>query len=150
MYLANNSFGISFSIDLVFFWHVSYPVFLSMHSVQSLMLWLGDLKPINQQCSRNCSLNLYFRCVEDSVNDSKNGAAQHEDSSVQQVVSLQSWGKYKPFLSWVNSSETSDPFIWFRELKWSNQRGSCRGRGSCTQKLLHWELNLGTWYRNVS
>lgn len=76
-----------------FFWYVSYPAFLSMLSLQSPVLWLGDLKPINQQtgvCSRNSSLNLCFRCAEDSVNDSKNRAAQREDSSVQQVRSLQS------------------------------------------------------------
>lgn len=92
-----------------------------MLSIQSLVLWLGDLKPINQHtgvCSRNSSLNLYFRCAEDSVNGSKNRAAQCEDSSVQQVRSLQSQGKYKPIVSWVNPSETSDPLMWFRQLKW--------------------------------
>lgn len=76
-----------------------------MLSIQSLVLSLDDMKPINQQtgvCSRNCSLNLYFRCAEDSVNDSKNRAAQHEDSSVQQVRSLQSQGKYKPVVSQWN------------------------------------------------
>lgn len=120
MYFANHSFGVSFSIHPVF-WYVSYLVFLSMLSIQSLVLWLCDLKPINQHtgvCSRNCSLNLYFRCVEDSVNDSKNRAAQHEDSSVKQVRSLQSWGKYKTILFWVNPSEATDPFIWFRQLEW--------------------------------
>lgn len=153
MYFANHSFGISFSIDPVF-WYVSYLVFLSMHSVQSLVLLLCDLKPINQQtgvCSRICSLNLYFRCVEDSVNDSKNRAAQHENSSVQQVRSLQSWGKYKTIQFWVNPSETTDPFIWFKQLEWCiKSERLLQGRGKCTQKLLHWELNLGTWYGSVS
>lgn len=153
MYLANNSFGLNFSTDPVFsIAPVSYPVFLSMLSLQSPVLRLGDLKPINQQtgvCSRNCSLNFYFRCVEDSVNDSKNRAAQHEDSSVQQVRSLQSWGKYKPILFWVNPSETSGPFIWFRaEMVYQMREAPAETEGdvhrNCCTGNLTWERDTGS------
>jgi len=124
-----------------------------MLSIQSLVLGLSDLKIINQQteaCSRNSSLNFCFRCVEDSVNESKNRAAPREDSSVQQVRYLQSWGKYHPTLAWVNQSEIRHPFIWVQTAEIAcatreapAKRMKCRQKISAPPGYWTWEHDTG-------
>lgn len=110
-------------------------------------------------CSRNCSLNLCFRCVEDSVNDSKNRAAHCEDSSVQQVRSLQSRGKYKPIVSrWILVKPVIPLCGSDTEIK--SERLLQRQREMCTEtaplgtepgnmaqeRVLNWFMVWGIWH----